>query len=228
MPFASPRGGGRGAGGRGGGRTFASVSGSHACLSFNRCDVYEQESTNVSRESVVLPTLQPPPVFPKPLFPCLPIRQDSEQETLLEIKKELLSAFRSSRFTEDLNQTERPIQRYSDRYSHVAGEKNADDWDMRLFPTELHEKRVKVKKKKQRAKKVEEGTGDVLDKLPADETEADKTSDNSDDDAAEGREEEVPEEVGEEETDYAQTYFDNGEDYLEPEHDDDGDEGPTY
>lgn len=184
---------------------------------------------NLSRESIPLPTLQPPAVFPKTLFPCLPVREDSEQESLLEIKKELLSAFRCSRFTEDLNQVERPIQRYSDRYSQTASQANAGDWDMRLFPVELHEKSVKVKKKKRKAKKADKGGGgDVLAKLATDETEADKSGDDSEDEAVEGGEEEVAEEMGEEETDYAQTYFDNGEDYLEPENDDEGDEGPTY
>lgn len=182
---------------------------------------------NLSRDAIPLPTLQPPAVFPKPLYPCLPVREDEEQDALLEIKKDLLTAFRVSRFADNLNPTVRQIQRYSDRYSQTNSQVNSGSWDMRLFPSELQD-RPTAKKKRKTKKKSDAAGGDALSKLPADEGE-EKSGDESGDEAADaGEEEEVAEEVGEEETDYALTYFDNGEDYLEADHDDDGDEGPTY
>ena len=179
---------------------------------------------SLSREALPLPTLQPPPAFPKLSFPALAIREDQDQEMLLEIKRDLLSAFRSSRFAEDLSQTTRPIVRYSDRYSTPVGPGTGIQWDYRLFPTELHETVPKTKRKKKETKKQEKKVLTETEALAQADDAEEKSGEESEEEAVEAPEEEL----GEEETDYALTYFDNGEDYLEPDNEDNGDEGPTY
>jgi hypothetical protein len=162
-------------------------------------------------------------------FPALPVQEDSNQDELLEIRRDLISSFRNSRFAEDTSQSRPRIVRYSDRYTKPAAQGNGIEWDYRLFPAELHSSTVKTKKKKKVAHKTPvAGAGDVLSSLPADDTE----EKSGDEEEGEGDEDEVAEaneeDIGEEETDYALSYFDNGEDYLEPENDNDGDDGPTY
>lgn len=193
---------------------------SHAVPPFLTHDL--QESMNMSREALPLPTLQPIPAFPKLSFPALPITENSEQDMLLEIKRDLLSAFHSSRFAEDMSQKRRPIVRYSDRYSMPVSQGTGNQWDYRLFPSELHYTGTKAKKTTKKKKKV--AVAGALAQLPADDAE-EESSDESEDEAGEVA---MEEDLGEEETDYALTYFDNGEEYLEAENEDNGDEGPTY
>ena len=182
----------------------------------------------LSREALPLPTLQPPAVFPKPLFPALPVRQDPEQEALLEIKRSLLASFRTSRFAEAATQAAGQVQRYSDRYTQ-ASLGGRGEWDMRLFPSELRLPVKKAKRLKLKSKEKSESRGkDALAHLPSEDVE-DKSSEESEGDGVDGEEErEAGEEAGEEETDYALSYFDNGESFLDADREEDGDEGPTY
>ena len=176
-----------------------------------------------------MPTLQPPAAFPVPPFPPLPLCVDEEQQSLLDLKKDMMSAFRWYSFDEGEQSASR-TERYSDRYTRITNPAESQHWDWRLFPSELHDsspgkRKKKIKKTKQ--KSLTDPSIDPVSQLPVDETE-EKSSDESDagseDDAVALEEEEF----GEEETDYALTYFDNGEDYVEVDNDDNPDEGPTY
>ena len=184
----------------------------------------------LNRETLPLPTLQPVPVFPKPAFASLSVCEDAEQETLLEVQRDLLAAFHGSRFFQDADEAVQRVQRYSDRYSKNRNT-GAADWDWRLFPSELQATETKRKDKVVKRKERAPASGpDALARLPADEVDDKSGEESEEEEAAEGQEEELVEEAGEEETDYALTYFDNGEDYLDADHDDDGggDEGPTF
>ncbi|KAI1301800.1 DNA-directed RNA polymerase III subunit RPC7-like [Halotydeus destructor] len=177
------------------------------------------EAIGFKKGDTLAPTLQPPPDYPLRVFKPTAQRTGPLDDYLLTVKQDLANSFKSSRFYLQKPVQRKRIEKYSDKYEMAAKRdevKNLEPWDLRLFPDELKPATSGVKKRKV-VKNVN------LDMLA-------KGEENSEESNAEEEVEETiavnEEEEIEEETDYAQGYFDNGESYLE--NSDNDDEGPTY
>ena len=217
-------------GGRGRGR------GRGANMSFN------VEALGFGRgEALPQAALAPPPIFPPLSTKPLPLDADIQQDYMLVIKKELSVFWHDSPFFVTPPAVRGSIERYSDRYlEQSAGSAQSDrHTDLSRIPTELKLSSVTVRKRRRDrtgpapVTKAARGAADVTKRLEKLEK---KEKEGGAEDQTEGKEggEDSDEEVGETEdveldegTDYIQDYFDNGEDYLDPE-DDALEEGPIF
>lgn len=199
---------------------------------------------NIGRgEALPVPVLAPQAGFPPLNIPCLPLEEEEGDDVLLDIKKNFTACMKTSRFFQEVPQVTRGIERYSDKYSKILDAKGVnqnseDDFDPRLFPSELFSKPGKKGKKTSAKKRLPAVSFDPNVLLQEEEVETTaegvpvpvKGSDDEDE-AEDGNEDEATTaaaEDEEEETDYMQSYFDNGEEYLDAGSDDNMDEGPTY
>lgn len=206
-------------------------------------------------EALPAASLQPPPLFPPQEFKPVQLTQNEDYEYMLALKQEFVTTLRKSPYYLKLDDKEKDIERYSDKYQlnqQDLSDSLKPDW--RRLPEELKPKEKKVRKIKSALKpnipprkkartdvdvKEIEKTLETLEKKEevgeteegAAEKEAqgegeEEEEEEKDEDAEDQEGEELDEDDLEEETDYAFSYFDNGEGYG----DDDGDEdeGPVY
>ena len=197
----------------------------------------------------------PPQIFPRLINKPSELLISEDDDNLLLSKRKILDTFQESRFFLNLPVRENRIERYSDKYTRNIHKRDNNisfgksftlnelllllcnsfnpfslcshpDW--RLFPHEL----APVSKRKSAPKKPAKTPRVQLDALKdEDEEKAEKKSETSDTENENENEEEnalaEDDVMGEEENDYMQSYFDNGEAYGEGS-DDNMDEGPTY
>ncbi|CAH1254685.1 DNA-directed RNA polymerase III subunit RPC7-like isoform X2 [Branchiostoma lanceolatum] len=203
-------------------------------------------------EGLPPPTLQPPPIYPPLEFKPVSLQEGEEADYLLALKQEFRGSMRESPYFIKPQSTKRDIERYSDKYQLNGQNKGqglgwTPNWN--TFPKELRirekkPKRLKVSVKpslsvtKVKAKGQKSDSKEAENKLKQIlQTEEDGDDDEDEDEEekkkkeAEGEEEEEEEfyddEDIEEGTDYALSYFDNGEDYLDAD-DDALEDGPVY
>ncbi|XP_035667700.1 DNA-directed RNA polymerase III subunit RPC7-like isoform X1 [Branchiostoma floridae] len=197
---------------------------------------------------------EPPPLYPPLEFKPVPLQEGEEANYLLALKQEFRGSMRESPYFIKPQSAKKDIERYSDKYQLNGQNKRqglgwTPDWN--TFPKELRirEKKpkrlklsvkpslsgtkLKVKGQKGDAKEAENKLKQIL------QAEEDGEDDDDEDDEeeekkkkeAEGEEEEEEELYDEEDieegTDYALSYFDNGEDYLDAD-DDALEDGPVY
>lgn len=200
-------------------------------------------------EALPGPILQPPPLFPARDFKPVPLETGEDYDYMVALKQEFRGTVRKSVFYLKPSEKAKDIERYSDKYQQAqeAAEKWTPDW--RRLPAELKAKEKKARKTKstvkpnlvarKKAKKAPEEIQKTLEALEKKELEdKDDEEDDNEDQQEEGEKEKkeegveeeeediIDEEELEEETDYIQSYFDNGEGYGDD--DDDVDEGPVY
>ncbi|CAH0551968.1 unnamed protein product [Brassicogethes aeneus] len=203
----------RGRGARGGGRGGVTKS-------FNR----EQLNALGVGGNDMLPGLvtQPPPLFPLLDKRPVPIHISLELDYLLILKQDFIDHMQLSGSYLKLPETK-------SNESEIVPQVPKEKYDWSLFPSELRPKMMA-----RRAKKVVVKDVDVNNRLKLLETLEEKQSadttikqekESEDVDETEIVEEDQDEEM-DDGTDYANNYFDNGEDYEEE--DDNLDDGPIY
>ncbi|KAK3920872.1 DNA-directed RNA polymerase III subunit RPC7-like [Frankliniella fusca] len=224
--------------------------------SFNREISERMGMAPGSSETPVESVLEPPPLFPPLENRPVPLELGVEGEYLLALKRDFVGYFRDSpSFIQNVVVKSDNIQRYSDRYQNatLALKTITDvvrDWSH--FPNELRGS-VQLQKKKRKLKgstgraKVPKKSEDITTRLEELEKREEQGSDadgetegqdtegakdenkenkDADSDAEEAEEEDVDEEM-DDGTDYINSYFDNGEEYLDEE-DDNLEDGPVY
>ncbi|XP_045216152.2 DNA-directed RNA polymerase III subunit RPC7-like [Mercenaria mercenaria] len=203
-------------------------------------------------EALPAASLQPPPLFPTQEFKPVPLAHSEDYEYMLALKQEFIATLHKSPYYLKLDDKKRDIERYSDKYQlnqQDCTESLSPDW--RRLPAELKVKERKVRKVKSSVKpnfpprkKSATGVGtdaneivktlETLEKKEETSVEMEEGGGEKDEDEEE-KEEDAEELEGEEmydeddleeETDYAFSYFDNGEGYGDDDGDDD--EGPIY
>ena len=217
-------------GGRGRGR------GRGANMSFN------VEALGFGRgEALPQAAVAPPPIFPPLSTKPLPLDADLQQDYMLVIKKELSVFWHDSTSFVSPPAVRGCIERYSDRYlDQAAGSARADRHpDLARIPAELKLSSVPVRKRRRDragpapAKVARRDAADVtarLEKLEKKEKEGDGEEQTEEKEGAQESDEELGETEDvelDEGTDYIQDYFDNGEDYLDPD-EDALEEGPIF
>lgn len=176
--------------------------------------------------------------FPPLQFNPLPLSAGQEEQSLLIIKRDLLSTLSKSPFFVRPVAIKKDIERYSDCYhvDDITVESQMKIMDESRFPKETRGQKRKIIKKITKIKKSRK-SGDTVD---VEKTLKDLESQETNEDDEDAEEEEEAEENEElladedefeaeidEGTDYNANYFDNGEDYIDDE-DDKLDEGPTF
>lgn len=108
-----------GRGGRGGSslRTFTLVR--LIFLLWYSCsqNILIQEQLNLTRDQIPAPTIQPPPLYPKPSTTCPQATVTQTDEYLIEMRKTIRNAFKASRNFLDHAEEKRKLEKYSDKYN---------------------------------------------------------------------------------------------------------------
>jgi len=217
-------------GGRGRGRgRGANMSFSVEQLGFGRGEALPQAA------------LAPPPCFPPLSTKPLPLVSDTQHDYMLVIKRELTHFWRDSSWYVAPPPARSCIERYSDRYlTETAGASRADRHsDTSRMPAELSVAAAPARKRRrpQDAKSAKAARGDgktvdeTLEKLEKREAQGDgdvaKEGEKEDLEASDEEPAEADDVELDEGNDYMAGYFDNGEDYMDPE-DDALEEGPIF
>ncbi|XP_050399898.1 DNA-directed RNA polymerase III subunit RPC7-like [Patella vulgata] len=199
-------------------------------------------------ETLPAPVQQPRPIYPPQIYKPVALKEGEDYEYMLALKQEFRGAAKKSPFYLNYSEKKRDVERYSDKYQ-LAQQENERKWipDWRMFPAELkpttrRKTKSNIKPNLKKARVTERDKEDIVKKLEILETTDSKTEDkDEDEDEKDGEEKKKKDEDGEdvvdeeeviddeqleEETDYGQSYFDNGEGFGDD--DDDGDEGPVY
>lgn len=203
-------------------------------------------------EALPAANLQPPPLFPTQEFKPIPLAQTEDYEYMLALKQEFIATLHKSPYYLKLDDKKRDIERYSDKYNlnqQDCSELIEIDW--RRVPAELKVKANKVRKTRRVVKpniqprktsaKTEVLKDEIVKKFETLEKKEEtgvevEDAEGEKDEEEEGEKDEEQEDIEgeeifdeddlEEETDYAFSYFDNGEGYGDDDGDDD--EGPIY
>ncbi|CAH1975916.1 unnamed protein product [Acanthoscelides obtectus] len=206
---------GRGRGGRGG-----------ATRTFNREQLSQMGIT--SNETLPGPVTQPPPLYPLMDRKPVPLTQSPEMDYLLILRQDFIDRMQISgsylKMPESKsNQAEQTIDKLVAQLPRVK-----EKFVWKLFPSELRPKAMakRVRKKVQEDVNVEKRL-EVLEKIEekSDDVEEKPKNDDEDDEMEQIDEIEEDEEM-DEGTDYANNYFDNGENYEDE--DDALEDGPIY
>lgn len=181
----------------------------------------------------------PPETYPPLEFrPVQPTQEKNLAESyLLVVKKEYREHMQNSQFYIQPGVKRKDIERYSDRYQLLASHRGQLSLNWSRFPKELHptsvsalrkkrqkeSEKVKVNVKKARTKDMNVSeTLEALEKAEAMGIEDNEEDERENADKAEVEDVEELEEVDEEldeGTDYFNSYFDNGDSYLDEEDD---------
>lgn len=181
----------------------------------------------------------PPETYPPLEFrPVQPAQEKNLAESyLLVVKKEFREHMQNSQFYIQPGVKRLDIERYSDRYQFLAGHRGQLSLNWSRFPKELHptsvsmlrkkrkkeSEKVKINLKKARTKDMNVSeTLEALEKKEAlsMENNEEEGEDNADKAEVEDMEElEEADEELDEGTDYFNSYFDNGDNYLDEEDD---------
>ncbi|KAJ1355472.1 hypothetical protein KIN20_012900 [Parelaphostrongylus tenuis] len=174
-----------------------------------------------------------PPDYPTVQRALVPLELSNELQYMSELKLELVNRFQESPFFLD-NVQVKDIRRYTDKYNEIQRERLEPDFSR--IPEELcwrHERvQSSVAKKKKMDVDTTEAIAQKLMKLEQAEKQGDITDEVEEENGSEDSEE-APgsnlmsdEDYAEEDNDYCETYFDNGEGYGDVGSDDnlDGEE----
>ncbi|XP_045132627.1 DNA-directed RNA polymerase III subunit RPC7-like [Portunus trituberculatus] len=181
----------------------------------------------------------PPETYPPLEFrPVQPTQEKNLAESyLLVVKKEYREHMQNSQFYIQPGVKRKDIERYSDRYQLLSSHRGQLSLNWSRFPKELHPTSVSIlrKKRKKEAEKVKVNvkkartkdmnvseTLEALEKAEAMGMEDNEEDERENADKAEVEDVEELEEADEEldeGTDYFNSYFDNGDNYLDEEDD---------
>ena len=175
--------------------------------------------------------LTPPELYPPTFFRAIKIEPEEVDLFLVGVKRQFRNELRNSQFYIKEKKDAPSVERYSDKYETILSQQPSGEtkvWNYDLFPDELKPK-LKGKPAAAKAKKVTfDDLKSKLEKLESTEKENENEEAVEDEEKEKENEEEIEagvvEEDIEEETDYAMSYFDNGEDYLNDSDNDLGDE----
>ncbi|XP_013140133.1 PREDICTED: DNA-directed RNA polymerase III subunit RPC7-like [Papilio polytes] len=200
------------------------------------------QSFGITRGENTATTLAPPPLFPKLEAKPLPLNCDAATDYMVIVKDQFIEYLHESPAYVKPNTRTDGIERYSDKYKQLALDAKRGkvlDCVCANMPAELRpqanrvrsiarkrklddanvlSKKLQTLEKKETLDENDEGTENK------DEDTVKKENENEDDEDLEDEEEQEYE--IDEGTDYANNYFDNGEDY--DEEDDNLDDGPVY
>lgn len=178
--------------------------------------------TSRTELSQTIARLEPPPLYPQLEIVPEPLDFGQTIADIVEIEENLVKLYNDS--NDFLVQQPQKSDTYQRK--QVASRPSAIDLPISLFPSELIAK--KNPKKEENDELIKLKLIDELDdknlKDGDDEGESAEDEDKEDDDLENEDEEEEEENEDEAGGDYADTYFDNGEDFED--NDDDGDDGP--
>lgn len=176
--------------------------------------------------------LTPPDIYPVTFFKPIKFESKKEDLFLVNLKQKLRNSFKNSQFYIKEKKEKITIERYSDKYESILNQPATEQskvWNYDLFPDELKPKLKNMKDVKQTKKVTFDDLNDKLNKLDklekADEDDENVEDEEKDNEEIDGGQ--VEEEI-EEETDYALSYFDNGEDYLNESDDNLGGDEATF
>nr|CAI5817191.1 unnamed protein product [Callosobruchus analis]CAI5820010.1 unnamed protein product [Callosobruchus analis] len=181
-----------------------------------------------SNETLPGPVTQPPPLYPLMDRKPVPLTQSSEIDYLLILRQDFIDRMQISgsylKMPEcKFNQAEQTIDKLVAQLPKVK-----EKFDWRLFPSELRPKAMakRVKKKVEKVVNVEQRL-ELLEKLEEKSEDIEGKPKNDDDNEEIEQIDEIEEdEEMDEGTDYANNYFDNGENYEDE--DDALEDGPIY
>ncbi|CAH1638767.1 unnamed protein product [Spodoptera littoralis] len=220
--------------GRGRGRGGSNLSLTHDQL----------QALGIARGENTPQNVAPPPLFPKLEVKPLPLPSDAATDYMLIVKEQFIEYLHESPAYVRKEAESDGIERYSDKYKMLALNAKKDkvlDCVWANMPPELRPQAKKVRKAAAAAPKPKLSNAEAiakrlqtLEKKEIQEgDEAMETNDNEetvknqevndDEEVEDEHEEEFEIDDG---TDYANNYFDNGEDY--DEEDDNLDDGPVY
>ncbi|XP_038124110.1 DNA-directed RNA polymerase III subunit RPC7 [Cyprinodon tularosa] len=184
------------------------------------------EALGIGRGSMPEARVGPSPLYPSTDFKPVPLKVGEDEDYMLALKQEMRGTMQRLPHNIKLQSNKADVEKYSERYlkqSQSEHEGWTPDWN--LFPKELMPRvkkpRTKGAKNKKNAKSSGKEAADVLSKLDELEKKDDGNAEKSDDeekkttneDEEEIEEEEYEEEDVEEDNDYIESYFDNGEDF---------------
>uniref|UniRef100_A0A182WEW6 DNA-directed RNA polymerase III subunit n=1 Tax=Anopheles minimus TaxID=112268 RepID=A0A182WEW6_9DIPT len=194
-----------------------------------------------SKEIQAVTSAAPPPLYPPLLSKPVPLESNADRSYKILWKEDFISYLRESTYYTTKKSSKITVQRYCDKVINVIENdpktKREGDFLWKLMPAELKPsfKRVKVasgstKEKRMRsaddidaklkALEQKESSGDTADVVKK------EKSDSEDEKDGEDQEEEVIDEEMDDDNDYGNNYFDNGEAYNDE--DDNLDDGPVY
>lgn len=200
------------------------------------------QALGIARGDTSVPTLAPPPLFPKIEARPLPLPCDAATDYMLIVKDQFIEYLHESpAYVKAKSQTD-GVERYSDKYKllaldakqnkvldcvwvnmpselrpQAARSRNLTRKRKLDDPTEISKRLLTLEKKES-----QEETSKALERNE-DEENSKKDAENDDEEVEDEQEQEYEMDDG---TDYANNYFDNGEDY--DEEDDNLDDGPVY
>ncbi|XP_071389972.1 DNA-directed RNA polymerase III subunit RPC7 [Centroberyx affinis] len=193
------------------------------------------EALGLSRGCMPETRVGPNPLFPNTEFKPVPLKTGEDEDYMLALKQEMRVAMQRLPHNIKPLSAKAEVERYKERYlkqGQVEDEEWTPDWN--LFPKELmpqkKKPRAKPGTKKKTVKISRKDAENMLTKLDELEKKDDGNAEKSDeekekekekekkkggeDEEEEIEEEEYDEEDLEEENDYIDSYFDNGEDFA--------------
>ncbi|XP_071783606.1 DNA-directed RNA polymerase III subunit RPC7 [Centroberyx gerrardi] len=193
------------------------------------------EALGLSRGCMPETRVGPNPLFPNTDFKPVPLKAGEDEDYMLALKQEMRVAMQRLPHNIKPLSAKAEVERYKERYlkqGQVEDEEWTPDWN--LFPKELmpqkKKPRAKPGTKKKTVKISRKDAENMLTKLDELEKKDDGSAEKSDDEkekekekekkkGGEDEEEEIEEEEYdeedlEEENDYIDSYFDNGEDFA--------------
>ncbi|XP_005815901.1 DNA-directed RNA polymerase III subunit RPC7 [Xiphophorus maculatus] len=199
------------------------------------------EALGIGRGSMPEARVGPSPLYPNTDFKPVPLKVGEDEDYMLALKQEMRGVMQRLPHNIKAQSSRADVEKYTERYlkqRQIEDEAWTPDWN--LFPKELMPRtkkpRTKATKNKKSGKGSSKEAADVLSKLDELEKKDDGNAEKSDDEpekkAKNEEEEEIEEEEYEEEdleedNDYIESYFDNGEDFA-ADSDDNMDGEATY
>ncbi|XP_068618264.1 DNA-directed RNA polymerase III subunit RPC7-like [Battus philenor] len=200
------------------------------------------QALGIARGDNTGPILVPPPLFPKLEVKPLPLNCDAATDYMLIVKDQFIEYLHETPAYVKQNTRTDGIERYSDKYKQLALDAKQGkvlDCVWVNMPAELRPQANRIRMTT-RKRKLDDANllTKKLQTLEKKETldENDDTTENKDDETVKKENDNEDEEELEDEeeqeyeidegTDYANNYFDNGEDY--DDEDDNLDDGPVY
>lgn len=199
------------------------------------------EALGVGRGSMPEARVGPSPLYPNTEFKPVPLKVGEEEDYMLALKQEMRGTMQRLPHNIKFQCNRADLEKYTERYlkqRQMEDERWTPDWN--LFPKELMPQTKKPRAKGTKNKKTVKSPGkaaaaDVLSKLDELAKKDDGNVEKSDDEAEKKKEEddeeieeeEYEEEDIEEDNDYIESYFDNGEDFA-ADSDDNMDGEATY
>ncbi|XP_030593870.1 DNA-directed RNA polymerase III subunit RPC7 isoform X2 [Archocentrus centrarchus] len=198
------------------------------------------DALGIGRGNMPEARVGPSPLFPSTDFKPVPLKAGEDEDYMLALKQEMRGTMQRLPFNIKPQSSKAEVERYTERYLKQS-QINDDEWtpDWNLFPKELMPRRkrprAKAATKKKSVKISRKDTENILSKLdelankddPEKSDDETETKTRNENEKEEIEEEEYEEEDIEEENDYIESYFDNGEDFA-ADSDDNMDGEATY